>query len=176
LADLLDTPALETPVRFDEGFSFTSSFSVAIATNYQIEVAFRRTSPHEPVEEAFHELPIKFTITCEGTNVAQGDSPGFLGGSGSEMEDTRTLAYFKAEPGKNYDLSFHVVRALPSVAATKPVVRVHVPLYIQKGPMIGAVLETYLAGGLTVGGLLFAIPVCVFFVRRRMGRGSRKLC
>src|ERR1017187_1469003 len=128
LADLLDTPALEMPIRFDEGFSFTSSFTVAIATNYEIEAAFQRISSGRIVEEASRELPIKFTITCNGANVAHGDSPEFLGGSGSEMEDTRTLAYFKAEPGKNYDLSFRVVSALPAVAATKPVVRVHVPL------------------------------------------------
>ena len=167
-ARLLASPVFEMPIRFEDGFSFTSSFTVAFATNYQVVVAFQRTNS-DAIAEISHEIPIKFTITCNGTSVAQGDSPGMLGGGSSAVEDHRTLASFNAELGKTYNISFHAVSTLSSLADTKPAVRVRVPLAALKGLMIRALELTWLAIGLAVAGAVFALPACIFFLRRRVG-------
>ena len=172
------TPALEMPIRFEEGFSFTSSFTVALATNYEVEVACRRIYPNAGLFDfgivGKHHLPIKFSVVCNGITVAQGDSPGYIGGYASQYEHTWKLADFKAQPGKSYKLSFRVVGTLPSLAATKPVVRVSVPYYIYKG-LTPAPFDLFtLACSIAVLGLLFAFPACIFLVRRLIGRESPK--
>ncbi len=113
----------EQPISFEQGFSFTNSFTVPFADRYEVQVAFQRTNPHQSVREAMNELPIQFTVTCDGTTVAEGDSPRRLGTTCSVAEDTRVVARFQAEPGKTYRIVFRVSSALPSVAANKPIVR-----------------------------------------------------
>jgi len=170
------TPTLEMPIRFEEGFSFTSSFTTALTTTYDVEVVCRRTNPHE---NAFYgvgdKLPINFSLLRDGVTVAQGDSPDHrLGGGGSVVEDTWVLAIFKGQPGMSYQLSFRAVGALPSLAATKPVVWVRVPPYKSTGIGEGLFTLIILTCGVAVLGVLFALPACIFIARKLMRQESQE--
>ena len=53
-----------------------------------------------------------------------------------------------------------------------PTVKVSVPEYVKKDVGFGLLFFTTLADGLAFIGVLFALPICVFVVRRLLGRES----
>jgi hypothetical protein len=77
----LRRPVLQQPIRFENGFSLASPFSVRYEHYYWVEVVCPRTDSNRPrLNDVFSDLsmqlPIQFTITCDGVTVAEGDSPG----------------------------------------------------------------------------------------------------
>jgi hypothetical protein len=162
-------PVLEMPIRFEEGFSFTSSFSVRYANYYWVEVVCpRANSSRSQLDKVFgdlsRELPIKFTITCNGVTVAEGDSRVEKTRVGSAAEDTRMITNFKGESGQRYDVYFRTIGALPALDATKPTLRircfaakslVNMLFYYATPPLI-----------ISAVGLLFAISPVWFLARK----------
>ena len=159
----LRKPVLEKPIRFEEGFSLTASFSVAYAHYYWVEVVCPRTNGPQVLNK---ELPVKFTITCDGQVVAEGDSPGEKSWSGSAAEDTRIIANFKGEPGKRYDLSFRTTGALPALDAINPRVRISSLDWASSNLVTMVFSDTRPALFIAAVGLLFAIPPCCVFARK----------
>jgi hypothetical protein len=170
----LRRPVLVKPIRFEEGFSFTSSFSVAYASYYWVDVVCLRTNVSYPsqfrevVEILSSELPVKFTITCDGITVAEGDSHSRGGGLGvairaivSRAELWREMTAFSGEPDKRYDLSFRTVGTIPALDAAKPILRIGVLGY-GKPNNLGDMLFCDTTPALFIGavGLLFAISPC----------------
>lgn len=122
-------PAMEIPVQFTEGFSLTNSFSVTYSRYYWVEIVCPRSdSTHQHKNEVFSalskKLPIKFTISCDGVIVAQGDSSEEKSRGCSAAEDTRIITNFKGVPGKRYDLTFHTLDSVPVLDATRPSIRI----------------------------------------------------
>ena len=112
-------PMLNQPISFAEGFSFTSSFTVAYAQDYSVEIVCPVSHPPrqdwgDVFDALSRQLPIKCTITCDGTTVAEGDSPGEKRMSFSPREDnTREIAAFPGMPGKRYEVFFRTVSEIP---------------------------------------------------------------
>jgi hypothetical protein len=167
----LREPLLQKPIRFGEGFSLTSSFSAAYANNYWVEVVCPRTnsskSRWKDVYSALSmQLPVKFTITCDGITVAEGDSPGEKSRVASAAEDARLITNFKGEPGKRYDLSFRTVEANPVLDATRPTLRICCLCWADTNLFHMVFSDTTPALFIAAVGLLFAIPPCSFFARK----------
>lgn len=167
----LRKPVLQKPIRFERGFSLTSTFSVAYAQYYWVEVVCPRTdssrSQWDDVVSALStQLPVKFTITSDGMIVAEGDSPGEKSRVGSAAEDTRIITNFKGEPGKSYDLSFRTVGANPTLDATKPSLRISSLCWADTNLLHMLFSNTTPDLYIAAVGLLFAISPCSFFARK----------
>ena len=135
----LRKPVLEKPIRFEEGFSLTASFSVPYTHLYWVEVVCPITTPSQRplVQEVvsygnpLRPLPIQFTIICNGIPVmpvvTEGDSTHSHPKEyrGSELFESCLMTGFNFEPGKRYDFSFHITGAKPLLDATKPIVRIN---------------------------------------------------
>jgi hypothetical protein len=180
----MNKSVLEKPIRFEEGFSFTSTFTVAYANDYYwIEVVCPRTNSSRSLFEELRstlsrQLPIKFTITCDGKTVAEGDSPGIKSITGSAAEETRIMAYFKGETGKSYILSFRTAGVIPALDATNPRVRIRCPVYFVWPifPKIYPItMLLYNTKFIAVAGLLFAISPCSFFLRKLLRHSQTPL-
>ena len=164
-------PVLEKPIHFEEGFSLTSSFSVTYTYGYYVEVVCPRTKSsrsqwRDVVSALSRQLPVKFTITCDGMSVAEGDSPGEKTRVGSAAEDTRIITGFKGETGKTYDLSFHTVGANPALDATKPYVRISCLCWASSNLINMLFSDTTPASVIAVAGLLFAVWPCRILIRK----------
>ena len=167
----LRRPVLQKPIRFEDGFSMTSSFFVLYQHYYWVEIVCPRTDSTRPrLHDVFSalstQLPIQFTITCEGVTVAEGDSPGEKSRVGSAAEDTRIIANFKGEPGKSYDLSFRTIGANPVLNATQPTVRISSLCWTDRNLFHMVFSDTRPAWLIAAVGLLFAISPCSFIARR----------
>ena len=164
-------PVLEKSIRFQEDFALTASFSVAYPQSYYIQVICPRTNsprsqPDEVALALSRQLPVKFTITCDGAAVAKGDSPGEKMRVASAVEDTRIITNFTGETGKSYVLSFHTGGAMPVLDATKPVVRI-APLCWASSNLIDMLFsDTIPASVIAVAGLLFAAWPCRILTRK----------
>ena len=124
-----DKPALQMQIQFAQGFSLTNSFSVTYSRYYWVEIVCPRSDSTRPhLHEVFStlskELPITFTITCDGVVVAEGDSTGEKSRAASAAEDTRIITNFKGVPGKRYELTFHTLDSVPVLDATRPSIRI----------------------------------------------------
>jgi hypothetical protein len=164
-------PVLERPIRFEDGFSFASSFSVAYEGYYWIEVVCPRAnssrSQREGVFSALsRQLPVRFTITCDGVTVAEGDSLGENSTSHSAAEDTRIITKFKGEPGKRYTLSFRTLGAIPALDATKPMVRIGCLCWASDNLFDMLFYDTTLAWIIAGVGMLFAVWSCRVLMRK----------
>ena len=167
----LRRPVLQKPIRFEDGFSMTSSFSVPYEYYYWVEIVCPRTDSTRPqLHDVFSalstQLPIQFTITCDGVTVAEGDSPGEKSRVASAAEDTRIIANFKGEPGKSYDLSFRTIGANPVLDATQPTVRIGSLCWADSNLFHMVFSDTRPALIIAAVGLLFAISPCSFIARR----------
>ncbi len=165
---------LEEPIYFENGFAVNSSFTVALAEQYQIEVACQRTSPNKIILPLSHKLPVTFLVTCDEDPNPRVFLAESLGGSGSSIEDTRTLATFIAEPNKHYELSFHVIGEMPSLAAAKSVVRICLPRYsLEKIRFTWGIYEFLFRSSAGVGAV-FALLAGIFLVRRLIGSRTQQ--
>ncbi|MGO9245569.1 MAG: hypothetical protein ACLQDC_12475 [Verrucomicrobiia bacterium] len=168
-------PVLQKPIRFGDGFSLTSSFSVAYPHYYWVEVVCPRanSSPSQGEDVASvlsRQLPVKFTIICDGVTVAEGDSPGEKSRVCSAAEDTRIITDFKGEPGRCYELSFKTIGANPTLDATQPSLRIS-SLCSADANLYHMVFSDTTPALIIAGvGLLFAISSCSFLVRRLFRR------
>jgi hypothetical protein len=167
----LRRPVLQQPIRFENGFSLASPFSVRYEHYYWVEVVCPRTDSNRPrLNDVFSDLsmqlPIQFTITCDGVTVAEGDSPGEKSRVASAAEDTRIITNFKGDPGKSYDLSFRAIGANPALNATQPSVRISSLCWADSNLFHMVFSDTRPALIIAAVGLLFAIPPCGFFARR----------
>ncbi len=179
--------ALEKPISFEEGFSFASSFTVPETSYYFVELVFPRD--HSPAARE-HDVkyrngigaaivkfgdntnqpvkPIKLTITCNGMVVAEGGGDkSCIGGSGSYAEQTVHMVTFKAEPGKDYEISFHATSSLPILDTTKPMLRIYIPFWAAD-PLDFSywLIPISFAHHIAILGLLFAISPCSFLAQR----------
>jgi hypothetical protein len=167
----LRRPVLQKPIRFEDGFSMTSSFSVLYEHYYWVEIVCPRTDSTRPrLHDVFSalstQLPVQFTITCDGVTVAEGDSPGEKTRGASAAEDTRIITNFKGEPGKSYDLSFHTIGANPALDETKPSLRISSLGWADSNLFHMVFSDTRPALIIAAVGLLFAISPCRFITRR----------
>ena len=103
----LRQPVLEKPIRFQEGFAFTSSFFVRYPWAHWVEVVCPKsnsTQLNNRAEFSYiqaalkRQLPVTFTVTCDGRIVAEGDSPG-VSAVFAATEVTRLMSWFKGETG-----------------------------------------------------------------------------
>ncbi len=164
------TPVLERPIRFVEGFAFTNTFTVYFGGVYWVEVVCPRTnSTHFNPEQIFtnlsNQLPVKFTIMCDGKVITEGDSTN-RGSSGSAKEDARHMATFRGESGKNYELSFRNESAVPAIDASNPTLRIRLSQRLSIKNILLHLCSLSLARDVGVLGLIFALSPCGFFVRR----------
>jgi len=171
------TPVVEMPINFEEGFSFTNSFTVNFEGYYLVQVVCPRTTPvrfhGEDVFSALkNQLPVHVTIICGGKVVAEGDSP-IRDGSFSNKEDTRRLAMFEGEPSKNYELSFRTEGAVPALDATKPTLRIRLTQRVTIGNILLHLCTPSLASGIGVLGLLFALSPCSFWAQKLFTKNSK---
>jgi len=170
------TPVLETPIRFIEGFAFTNTFTVNFGGVYWVEAVCPRTNQSRSnIESNFStlskQLPVKFTRTCDGKVIAEGDSPD-RDRSSSAKEDTRHLATFEGEPGKSYELSFCSDSAVPAIDASNPTLRIRLSRRISIKNILLHSCSLSLARDVGILGLLFALSPCSFFVRRVFRRNA----
>jgi hypothetical protein len=99
-----------------------------------------------------------------------GDIP-FDWSSGSYAEQTIHMATFKAEPGKNYEISFRTTSSLPILDTTKPTLRISIPLFAADPFNFRYwLIPISFARDIAVLGLLFAISPCSFFLKRFLRR------
>jgi hypothetical protein len=167
----LRRPVLQKPIRFEDGFSLTSSFSVLYEHFYWVEIVCPRKDSNRPrLPDVFSalstQLPIQFTITCDGVTVAEGDSPGEKSTGASAVEDTRIITNFKGEPGKSYDLSFRTIGANPALNATQPSVRISSLGWADSNLFHMVFSDTRPALIIAAIGLLFAISPCSFIAQK----------
>jgi hypothetical protein len=167
----LRRPVLQKPIRFEDGFSLTSSFSVLYEHYYWVEIVCpridsNRSQLHDVFSALSTQLPIQFTITCDGATVAEGDSPGEKTRGASAAEDTRLITSFKGEPGKSYDLSFRTIGANPVLNATQPTVRISSLCWADSNLCHMVFSDTRPALIIAAVGLLFAISPCSFIAQR----------
>ena len=168
----LRKPVLEKPIRFEEGFSLTASFSVPYTHLYWVEVVCPRTNQSEgPLMNEvggylLRQLPIQFTITCNGIPVTEGYSTNSHPKAyrGSELFESCLMTGFNFEPGKRYDFSFHITGAKPLLDATKPIVRINA---YGSDSDISIFSDTVPALFLAGIGLLFAIRPCWILICKR---------
>ena len=173
----LRKPVLEKPIRFEEGFSLTATFSVPYEHNYWVEVVCPRAASsssqsEEVLDSLSAQLPVKFTITCDGVTVAKGDSTKKDDGANSASEDTRIMAGFQGEPGKHYELSFHTVGANPALNATKPSLRISSLSWTGSNLLNWVFSDTKPALFVAGIGLLFAIWPCWILICKRRPDGQ----
>jgi hypothetical protein len=167
----LRRPVLQKPIRFEDGFSLTSSFSVPYADRYWVEVVCPRTDSSRPqLDEVFSalsaQLPVQFTISRDGMTVAEGDSPGEKSRVASAAEDTRIITNFIGEPGKSYNLSFRTVGADLILDATKPSLRISSLCWADTNLFHMVFSDTTPALIIAAVGLLFAVSPCSFIARK----------
>ncbi|HEY2328726.1 MAG TPA: hypothetical protein VGI63_02805 [Verrucomicrobiae bacterium] len=179
-------PALEQAISFEEGFSFTNTFTVPETSDCFVELVFPRdhssTSREYDVKyrnaigAAMEKLAnIKFIITCDGAVVAKGggDTPPICGG-GSYAEQTADMARFTAEPGKNYEISFRTISSLPILDTTKPFLRISVPFWAADPfDFRYWLIPISWARDVAILGLIFAISPCSFLVQKIIQKKSR---
>ena len=163
-------PVFEQPIYFEKGFSFTDTFTVAFPGVYRVEAVCPRTdlssSSLDGVFKAISkQLPVAFTIECDGKLVAEGDSP-IRGCRCSAKEDARRMAAFRGEAGKKYQLSFRCNGAVPALDVAQPTLRIR----LSQGTTIGGLLlhlcTPSLACAIAVGGSILALSPCSFWVWR----------
>ena len=119
---------LKAPIRFEEGFSTTQSFTVDRKIKYVLAVGFEKQTQidlHHPVADDFSA---EFSVSSDGMTITQGTNDSDSSHPSADRKDytTRFLGTFEAEPGKKYMLFLRINRALPSLAPTKPVVTISV--------------------------------------------------
>lgn len=118
---------LKVPIRFEEGYSLSRSFTVDDPHQYDLIIAFRKDTPIDvrrgPPPDDF---AVQFVVRSGGDTVAEGtnESDDPKPSLHSKNYTARYLSTFQAVPGRRYELTFRVTRALPSLAATKPVVMI----------------------------------------------------
>jgi hypothetical protein len=163
-------PVFESPIHFDEAFSFTDKFTLPFSGVYWVEVVCARTnlsrSDFERVSSILPgQLPVRFTITSGANVVVAGDSPNRFT-SFSAKEVAQHLATFRGDGGRDYELSFHSDRAIPSLVGTKPTLRIK----LSQGTTIAGLLlhlcTPSLACIIAAVGVLFALSPCVVLAKK----------
>jgi hypothetical protein len=160
---------LERAISFEKGFSFTSSFTVAYAGYYSILAVFPRSKGAGAAEGIEKQLPVTFTVNCDGVIVAQGDSP-HPDSIYSAKEDDRIMARFHAEPGKRYNISYLSAGARPDLDATKPTLRIR--RYAESN-LRNLFAWTWIARDIALIGLLFAVSPIGFLARKHFRHTTR---
>jgi len=170
----LRKPVLEKPIRFEDGFSLTDSFSVPYTHWYWVEVVCPKTNLSDGplLKEVggylLRQLPIQFTVTCNGMPVTGGDSTNNHPRAyrGSMFFESCLMTGFNFEPGKRYDFSFHTTGANPVLDATKPSVRINA--FGSDSDISEWIFSDTTPALFLVGiGLLFAIRPCWILICKR---------
>ena len=170
----LRQPVLEKPIRFQEGFSLTSSFSVRYPSAYWVEVVCPKTNATQLNNRAefryiqsalSRQLPVTFTVACDGMIVAEGDSPG-VNTLFAATEVTRFMSWFKGEAGKSYELSFRTRGAMPALDATKPMVRIGTTYWATEDPIQMLFSDTRAGCVIAAVGMLFALSPFTLLARK----------
>jgi len=116
---------LKEPIRIEEGFALTRSFTVDVPCEYIIEVECKKEVPVETLEAILKsELAVSYSVDEDGRALVEGDSAVWHGTSYRQRSISRHLAPFSARPGHTYRLNLRVTRSLPQLAATSPIVKV----------------------------------------------------
>jgi hypothetical protein len=165
---------LEQPIRLDEGFSFSNSFTVDIPTTYYLGVECKKTVPSDTLNATLYQaLAVEFSLSNGATNVAHGDSSKIIGGAGANDFVSVEFAKFEATPGVTYTLDFHVLHSLPQLASTCPLVKVSVHPSVFKNAAVNASVSIFEAYGLAFVGLLCALSALGSILFRRHNDKTR---
>jgi hypothetical protein len=120
---------LEAPIRFEQGFSRNSEFTVDMAANYEVAIQydeiFRSTvdipTPRDEFTVEF-KVRSKEKLIMEGSTASFGDWSG--GGpvpwASNRDQVTRYLSSFHAEPGQKYSISLRITSLLPNLVGKNP--------------------------------------------------------
>ena len=163
------TPAFDKPVRYDEGFSFTNTFTVAFTGVYWVEVVCPKTNLSGLHIELPTHIPVSQTVACDGKILAEGVSPNPDTGFYEEKVAYHTVT-FSGESGKNYQVSFQNDKPIPALGETKPRLVIRLSQRVSVGNILLHCCTPSFACAISVLGLLFAISPCSFLVHRAFQR------
>lgn len=155
------TPVLDRPIRFERGFAFTSTFTTRYSGVYEVEIVCQRTQPRQEMAERqlIRELPVEFTIACEGKVVAEGGAARHSGRF-SNREAAATLARFSAEANKSLELSFRILKDLPELGAIRPNLKIGISRGEIPRDLVDLFMHYTVAQAITCVALLFALSPC----------------
>jgi hypothetical protein len=116
---------LKVPIRFEEGFSVRSDFTIDLPQTYWVAIQYdenfhitRETSiPHD-------EFTAEFEVKSKEQVIGKGSMANHPDWSGPWLLNrdrvTRYLESFQAERGKKYSLSLEIKRLLPGLVGKNP--------------------------------------------------------
>lgn len=116
---------LQVPIRFEEGFSVRSDFTIDLPQTYWVAIQYdenfhitRETSiPHD-------EFTAEFEVKSKEQVIGKGSTANHPDWSGPWLMNrdrvTRYLESFQAERGKKYSLSLEIKRLLPGLVGKNP--------------------------------------------------------
>jgi|HubBroStandDraft_4_1064222.scaffolds.fasta_scaffold54218_2 hypothetical protein len=116
---------LKVPIRFEEGFSVRSDFTIDLPQIYWVAIQYDetfQTTREAPIPR--DEFTAEFEVKSKEQVIAKGSTANHPDWSGPWLTNrdkvTRYLESFQAERGKKYSLSLKITRLLPGLVGKNP--------------------------------------------------------
>jgi len=183
----LRTNVLTLPFMFEQGRVSSGEFTVDVATDYDIAIAFHRTLPDREIDTLLGIspsysingkrdsvlLPVGISIWCDGELLLNIDSVAL----GKHLDDSgcvvRTVALFAPESGKHYGVLVLARQTNPLLSATKPELRVIIHPPESNGGVFGGVQLLLIIMLRAVFGLVFIVLLVINGIAEIRSRGTR---
>lgn len=159
----------QSPPLFEEGFSFTRSFTVDVSAPYYVGIGYHRFFRSTPAQGAPpDEFSAEYTISSGDAQAARGDNSSDRHGWIQNKDFlTRLLGPFDLQRSRRYELSLRVTRVAPTLASTTPTIMLIIDSLTEKGATIAGSVLSVTGFGFVIVGILFSIPLSRFLIGRR---------
>jgi|SRR5438876_307188 len=159
----------QSPPRFEEGFSFSRSFTVDVSAPYYVGIGYHRFFRSTPAQGAPpDEFSAEYAINSGGVQVAHGDNSSNPN-NWIQNKDflTRLLGPFDLKRKNRYEVSLRVGHVAPTLASTTPTVMLVIDALTGKGATLAGTFLSVAGFSFVIVGIFFSIPLCGFLIRRR---------
>lgn len=146
---------LEIPIRLEQDFSISQSFTVDVAATYWLDIECQKTNSPETLNAILaNELAVEVIITNDASIFIHEDSFQSNGVVNSDDHIERHISIFKALPSVHYNLVLHVIRSSPVLAKSQSVMKISIGPRALENLYMGTSISAYKAVGWALLGLL----------------------
>jgi hypothetical protein len=174
------------PISMTVGHVLTPEFKVNVNRLYTIRIVAKKTIPFDTLNcllgmsqpapktcEQSSVIKANWTLTGDGTTIAQGTSENDSGGAWAADNVARQIGSFRSQKGRSYVIDVNLLTDGTVLSATDPHLKVEVSTDYYEGSMwTGLILIWFCAALVTAGTLLIGASAFRSWLTARKHRPS----